>query len=65
MAPTYTMRINIAKNSTPRARAKQELKKKSKTKANIECTGLFVNITNKPTNKNKKKTIQKTSDIKI
>lgn len=36
IAPTYTIKIKIAKNSTPKAIERQELKKKIKTKARIE-----------------------------
>lgn len=63
IAPTYTIKIKIAKNSTPKAIERQELKKKIKTKARIEWTGLLVNITNKPTQINKTKIIQKIRDI--
>ena len=59
IAPTYTISISIAKNSTPSETAKQELKKKTKTNAKIECTGLLVNITKVPTNRNKKNKISK------
>lgn len=61
IAPTYTIKIKKAKNSTPKIKAKQELRKNIKTKAKIECTGLLVNNTNKPTKKNNDQTIKKNS----
>lgn len=64
IAPTYTIRIKIAKNSTPREIVRHELKKKIKTKANIECTGLFVKSVYNPTASNKQKKTQKNKSIK-
>lgn len=65
IAPTYTIKINIAKNSTPSVTDKHELKKKIKTKAKIEWTGLLVKIINNPTTKNKHNIIQKRIAIKF
>lgn len=63
IAPTYTIRIKMAKNSIPKKIVKQELKKKIKTKANIECTGLFVNKVYNPTSSSKQKKIKKKKSI--
>ena len=66
IAPTYTIKKRILKNSTPNNNIKIEALAKATTKKNTECIGFFALTTKKPDIKAPDPKIQnKASDINI
>lgn len=66
IAPTYTIKKRILKNSTPNNNIKIEALAKATTKKNTECIGFFALTTKKPEIKAPDPKIQnKASDINI